>query len=168
MVRIEWLRLLKHLCFPPWRSKTLFPANACSAIKQAIQASERTHSGEVRFVVEGFLDWWKILRGISARERALEVFSEMRIWDTEHNNGALIYILLADRKVEIVADRGIAARVSNSEWGRICRVMEQAFADGDFAKGAVQGIEMTAQKIAAFFPANLNDQNELPDAPVIR
>ena len=109
------------------------------AIEQAIKAGEATHSGQVRFVVEGALDGAPLFRNQPARERALDIFSQLRIWDTAHNNGVLIYLLLADRDVEIVADRGIDARVGDAGWEKICQQMEADFRAGNFEGGVDQG-----------------------------
>ena len=138
-------------------------------IEQAIKAGEATHSGQVRFVVEGALDGAPLFQGQSARERALDIFSQLRIWDTAHNNGVLIYLLLADRKVEIVADR---ARVSveaavASGWEKICRDMETDFKAGDFEAGVIKGIAAVSRELARYFPAKGAQRNELPDKPVV-
>ncbi len=144
-----------------------FSGDTLSAIGKAIKASEATHHGEIRFVVEGALDIEPLFRGQAARERAIDVFSQLRIWDTERNNGVLIYLLLADRDVEIVADRGIDAKVGPEEWERICRAMEAAFRNGDFRGGVIGGIREVTRHLAAHFPAAGDDRNELPDKPVV-
>ena len=125
-------RIGKHLLEHRWRVRRLFPPHVLAAIEQAIKAGEATHAGQVRFVVEGALDGAPLFRDQSARERALDVFSHLRIWDTAHNNGVLIYLLLADRQVEIVADRGIDAKVGAAGWERICARMEADFKAGNF------------------------------------
>jgi len=124
------LRWLKHLCSGDWQLRRAFPQQALSNIEVAIHESELTHQGEIRFAVESGLDLWPLLRNQTARERAIQVFSDLRVWDTEHNNGVLIYLLLADRDVEIVADRGIHAHVGAEGWKKICRDMEAAFRAG--------------------------------------
>ena len=118
-------------------------------------------------MVEGALDVEPLFRGQPARERAIDVFSQLRIWDTEHNNGVLIYLLLADRDVEIVADRGIDAKVGPQEWERICRKMEAAFRQADYEGGVVSGIQEVTRHLAEHFPAIGDDRNELPDKPVV-
>ena len=160
-------RITKHLLLPPWQVSRAFPRQTMIAIEQAIKASETAHTGEIRFVVEGALDGAPLFKGQSARERAIDVFSQLRIWDTEHNNGVLIYLLLADRHVEIVADRGIHAKVGN--WGceEICRRMETAFKQGDYERGVVSGIQAVAQHLKKHFPVSGDDRNELPDKPVV-
>ena len=160
-------RIGKHLIEHHWRVKRLFPQRVLDAIEQAIKAGETTHAGQVRFVVEGALDGRPLLRGQSARERALDVFSHLRIWDTAHNNGVLIYLLLADRQVEIVADRGIDAKVGASGWQKICADMEADFRAGNFGSGSIRGIEAVSRQLARFYPAHGKGPNELPDAPVV-
>jgi uncharacterized membrane protein len=137
------------------------------AIDRAIKASEAAHHGEIRFAVEGALHFEPLLRGQTARERAIEVFSRLRVWDTEQNNGVLIYLLLADRDVEIVADRGIDAKVGPQEWERICRKMEAAFRQADYEGGVVAGIREVTRHLSEHFPPIGGDRNELPDKPVV-
>lgn len=137
------------------------------AIEHAIKESETAHVGEIRFAVEGALDGIPLLKGQSARERALEVFSQLRVWDTERNNGVLIYLLLADRHVEIVADRGVHARAGSQEWETICRQMEAAFREGHYREGAVGGIHAVTRHLAAHFPAAGDRRNELADKPAL-
>jgi uncharacterized membrane protein len=137
------------------------------AIEQAIKASETSHLGEIRFVVEGALHSTPLFKGQSARERALEVFSQLRVWDTEHNNGLLIYLLLADRDVEIVADRGIHSKVGSREWENVCRRMETAFKQANYEGGVVRGIQAVTQHLIKHFPASAAGQNEMPDKAVV-
>ena len=144
-----------------------FPASALRSIEQAVAASEASHAGELRFVVEGALDTLPLLRGQTTRERAIELFAQLHIWDTAHNTGVLIYVLLADRRVEIVADRGIHAKVAAEAWTAICRGMEVQFATGEFGPGTVYGIEAVTQLVMHHFPLPPGDRNELPDAPVM-
>jgi uncharacterized membrane protein len=160
-------RIGKHLVEHHWRAKRVFPRQALALIEQAIKAGEATHSGQVRFVVEGALDGKPLFRNQSARERALDVFSHLRIWDTAHNNGVLIYLLLADRDVEIVADRGINAKVGAAGWEKICKAMEDDFRAGNFSGGVIRGIQAVSQQLAAHFPRHRAGPNELPDAPVV-
>ena len=160
-------RMARHLIMNGRRVRRAFPGESLAAIDRAIKASEATHRGEIRFAVEGALDTAALARGQSARERAIDVFSQLRVWDTEKNNGVLIYLLLADRDVEIVADRGIDAKVGPQEWERICREMETAFRQGDFEGGVIRGIREVTRHLAAHFPADGDDRNELPDKPVV-
>ena len=160
-------RMTKHLLLTHWQVNRAFPRQTLLAIEQAIRASETAHVGEIRFVVEGALDGTALLKGQSARERALEVFSQLRIWDTEHNNGVLIYLLLADRDVEIVADRGIHAKAGSRQWENICRNMEAAFKQENYEGGVVSGIQAVTQHLTKHFPASAAGQNELPDKAVV-
>jgi uncharacterized membrane protein len=160
-------RIGKHLLEHHWRARRVFPPQALALIEQAIKAGETTHSGQVRFVVEGALDGKPLFKDQPARERALDIFSRLRIWDTAHNNGVLIYLLLADRKVEIVADRGIDAKVGNAGWQKICAAMESDFRAGNFSGGVIKGIQAVSQKLAAHFPEHGKGPNELPDKPVV-
>jgi uncharacterized membrane protein len=160
-------RIGKHLLEHNWRAKRIFPPRALATIEQAIKAGEATHSGQVRFVVEGALDGKPLFRDQPARERALDLFSQLRIWDTARNNGVLIYLLLADRQVEIIADRGIDAKVGREGWEKICKAMESDFKAGNFAGGVVRGIEVVSKQLAAHFPKHGGGKNELPDAPVV-
>ena len=160
-------RIGRHLLEHRWRVRRLFPRGVLAAIERAIKAGEGTHSGQVRFVVEGALDGAPLFRNQPARERALDIFSHLRIWDTAHNNGVLIYLLLADRQVEIVADRGIEAKVGASGWQKICDDMETDFRAGNFESGVIRGIEAVSRQLAAHFPKHGAGRNELPDAPVV-
>src|SRR5215218_10421400 len=145
-------RIGRHLLHHRWRERRIFPPKTLAAIEAAIKAGEATHSGQVRFVVEGALDGVPLFRGQSARERALDIFSQLRIWDTAHNNGVLIYLLLADRDVEIIADRGIDAHVGTAGWEKICVAMEAEFRAGQFERGVLKGIEAVSRLLAAHFP----------------
>jgi uncharacterized membrane protein len=160
-------RIGRHLVEHHWKARRVFPPKVLAAIEQAIKAGEATHSGQVRFVVEGALDGAPLFRDQPARERALDVFSHLRIWDTAHNNGVLIYLLLADRKVEIIADRGVDARVGAAGWAKICAGMEAEFKAGKFEGGVIKGIEAVSRQLATYFPKHGAGPNELPDAPVV-
>ena len=160
-------RIGRHLVEHRWRVRRIFPPQVLTAIEQAIGAGEATHSGQVRFVVEGALDGAPLFRDQPARERALDIFSQLRIWDTAHNNGVLIYLLLADRDVEIVADRGIDAKVGVAGWEKICAEMESNFRAGNFAGGVIKGIQAVSRQLATHFPGHSGGNNELPDTPVV-
>lgn len=160
-------RLYRHLITTHTRVRHAFPATSLAAIENAIKLSERAHVGEIRFVVEGALDLAPLWRGQTPRERAIEVFSELRVWDTAHNNGVLIYLLQADRDVEIVADRGISAKVPQAEWEAICRDMEAAFRDAQYEAGVLRGIEAVSRHLCANFPAQDAGRNELSDQAVL-
>ena len=160
-------RIIRHLLQHHWRRRLAFPPETLSNIEQAIKAGEATHAAQLRFVVEGALDGAPLFRNQPARERALDVFSQLRIWDTAQNSGVLIYLLLADRDVEIIADRGINAMVGRDGWERICRDMETDFRAGDFERGVIRGIEAVSRELARHFPKVDGGPNELPDTPVV-
>jgi hypothetical protein len=164
---IDIPRILKHSLTPRWVVRRVFPAAALKSIEAAVGESEATHEGEIRFAVEGGLDLPDLLRGVTPRERAVELFSRLRVWDTERNSGVLIYVLLADRQVEIVADRGVNARVGDEVWLAICARMEQAFREGRFGEGVVAGIQEIGALLTAHFPAQGANPNELPDRPEV-
>ena len=160
-------RIGKHLVEHHWRVRRVFRPKVLASIEQAIKSAETGHSGQIRFVVEGALDGAPLFKGQSAHDRALDVFSHLRIWDTAHNNGVLIYLLLADRKVEIIADRGIDAKVGAAGWEKICGLMQAEFVKGNFEAGVIKGIEAVSQQLAKHFSALGSGNNELPDAPVV-
>jgi hypothetical protein len=160
-------RILRHLATTQGRITRAFPPPVMNAIEQAVKASEITHTGEVRFVVEGALDGAPLFGGQTAKERALELFSQLRMWDTAHNTGVLIYLLLADRAVEIVADRGIHAKAGPRTWVTICHEMEAAFKAAEFEGGTVGGIQAVTRQLVVHFPAGAHNANELPDKPLL-
>src|SRR5919106_5708823 len=138
-------RIARHLLVMPGSLKRAFPPATMAAIEQAIGRSEQQHRGEIRFAVESTLDITELYAGRSAREQAIDVFSLLRVWDTEENNGVLIYLLLADHDVEIVADRGINAKVGAAGWENICKEMEADFRAGDFERGVTKGVAAVAR-----------------------
>ncbi len=160
-------RITRHLLLTHWQVNRAFPLETLNAIEQAIKASEAAHVGQIRFAVEGGLHSTPLSKGQSARERAIDVFSQLRVWDTEHNNGVLIYLLFADRDVEIVADRRIHAKVGSGGWKEICHGMEAAFKHGKYKSGVVNGIQAVTQHLKKHYPASAAGQNELSDKPVV-
>jgi uncharacterized membrane protein len=160
-------RIIRHLLQHHWRRRLAFPPATLARIEHAIKAGEATHAAQLRFVVEGALDGTPLFQNQPARERALDVFSQLRVWDTAHNNGVLIYLLLADRDVEIVADRGINAKVATEGWERICREMEADFRAGNFERGVIKGVDAVSRELAKHFPKVDGGPNELPDTPVV-
>ena len=164
---MDFARILRHLAVSPLAVKRAFPGPALAAIEAAIAEAERSHAGEIRFAVEAALELSALLRGQSSRERALAAFSRLGVWDTEHNNGVLIHVLLADRDVEIVADRGIHERVGADGWEKLCQSMEAAFRRGDFEGGALSGIRAVSEHLRRHYPAQPRRSNELPDRPAI-
>lgn len=164
---MDLARVLKHLFVPGWVARRAFPAAVLARIEDAVRESERTHRGELRFVSEGDLDLLPLLRGLTARERALQVFAGLGVWDTAENSGVLVYVQLVDHRIEIVADRGIAARVAQPEWDAVCRRMETAFRSGDYEGGALAGIREITALLARHFPPGAANPDELPDRPVV-
>lgn len=160
-------RLLRHLLHPDWLTRMAFPEPALHRIEAVVRASEARHAGELRFVVEGALDTLSLLRGVAARERALRVFSDLRMWDTEANNGVLIYLLLADHDVEIVADRGLNERVTADEWQALCHEMEALFRQRRFEAGVLLGIARVEALLCRHYPRSGSSRNDLPDRPML-
>ena len=158
---------MKHLFTPPWAWRRAFPQATLDAIEAAIRESETTHSGEIRFAIENSLPGTLVLGGMSGRERAIEMFSNLRVWDTEENSGVLVYLLLADHDIEIVADRGIAARVDPAAWEAVAQAMEAAFRQGEFERGALEGIARISDLLAQHFPPSGDNRDELANRPVI-
>lgn len=160
-------RVVRHL-FAESAARRHFPAATLAAIQAAIATGEQRHQGQVCFAIEGGLPLGAIWRARTPRERAALAFAHLRVWDTQHNSGVLIYVLLADHAIEIVADRGIAARVAPGEWQSICDRMRERFAAADYARGAIDGIAAVSAILAREFPADgAARENELPDTPVI-
>ena len=159
------MRALRHLFAPS--SARVFPPDALERIANAIAASEARHTGEICFAVEAALPLRLALVDHAPRERAVEVFTRLRVWDTEANNGVLVYMLLADRAIEIVADRGFAGRVTDDEWAAICRELETAMRAGETEGGVMRAIETISSLLERHFarPAGYVDSNELPDRP---
>ena len=165
---MTWLkRFFRHVWMSPIILHRQFPAATLKAIGNAVTTGEKLHRGQLRFAIEAELTTGQLWSGISARQRALDVFSLLRVWDTEENNGVLIYLLLADRKVEIVADRGIHRHAGDQRWNAICSEIERHFRQGDFESGSVTGIQKISAELAVYFPATGKHLNEQSDAPVV-
>ncbi len=160
-------RFLRHLCATRWNTRRRFSLEVLAAIEAAVRDVEARHSGEIRFAVETALDIPELLRRVGSRERAQQVFAQLGVWDTAQNNGVLIYVLLADRVVEIVADRGIAARIAPDQWETVCREIQRQFREGRFEAGAVGAVQAVGQLLAAHFPVKRGGGNELPNQPVL-
>ncbi len=161
-----------HRFFRHWAAGTRFasrpfPPGALERIEAAIAQAERRYEGEICFVIENALDWRRLLRGMTSRERACELFAQLGIWDTEKNNGVLLYVLVADRSIEIVADRAIHQTAGEAEWKTICSGMEGEFAKGRFLEGSLAAIQAVAAHLGRHFPAREGKSNELPDQPTI-
>ena len=160
-------RLMLHVVQTRFGLHRRFPAAALVQIEAAVHDGERRHDGEVRFVVEAELDLSALWQDRTPHDRAIEVFAHLGVWDTERNNGVLVYVLLADRAVEIVADRGFNGRVAPEVWRGICASIESEFRAGHYEEGACRGIAAVHELIAAHFPAVRGGHNELPDRPVL-
>jgi uncharacterized membrane protein len=160
-------RFLRHLWMSPIQRNRMFPRAALDAIEKKIGEGEGTHRGQVRFVLEAELTTGQLWSGVGSRQRAIDVFSELRIWDTEENNGVLLYVLLADHKVEIIADRGIDRAVGPERWRAICKEIELRYRRGDFLEGTLIGIEKISAELAHAFPARGERHNEQSDKPVV-
>jgi uncharacterized membrane protein len=159
--------LIRHLLYDHWSVRSAFPKQTMTAIERAIGEQERRHDGELRFAVEASLPLADLVSGVTARERAVELFGRLRIWDTEQNAGVLIYLLLADKRVEIVADRGIHRRVGETAWETICGNMQREFASGRFEAGSLAGLQAVSDLLATHFPPRDENPDELPNRPVI-
>ncbi len=165
-----WLRILKHSRLDAADTKRLLGAGALQRIEARVAASEARHSGEIRVSVEAGLPLSYLRRNAPVRERAVMLFGKLRVWDTEHNNGVLIYLMLAEHAIEIVADRGLARRVDPGEWQRITASMSEAFKSGQFEAGLNQAIDAVDALLLQHFtlaPGEVNP-NELPDTPYLR
>ena len=164
-------RLIRHASATHWRTRMLFPSSTLDAIETAIARVESAHSGEIRFAIETALTPLHVLYKVAPRVRAVEVFAHLRVWDTEDNNGVLIYVELADRCVEIVADRGFNGRVSPAEWEAVCRLMEEHFRAGRFREGSIAGVDAIGNLLTRHFPPIPNQlaptRNQLPDRPTL-
>ena len=159
-------RLFRHLFTGDAQGR--FPAPAMARIAAEIDAGETRHRGEVCFAVEGALDARDVLRGVTARQRAIDAFGRLRVWDTAANNGVLVYLLLADHRIEIVADRGLAGLVSDEQWRGVCVLMEERLRAGEYAGAVVNGISAVSDLLAVHFPQSPGaaDEDELPNQPV--
>jgi uncharacterized membrane protein len=166
MAAARWWR---HLLATRRALRRAFSPTVLTAIEAAISESERLHRGESRFAIESALDPSEIFRGKTPRERAMEAFAALGVWDTAENNGVLIYVLLADRDVEIVADRGYNLRVTSDQWTEVCHAMERHFAAGDYGAASIQGVREVGALIAVHFPPlpGGRDEDELPNRPAL-
>ena len=162
-------RILQHAWRDGADTRRAIPPALVQQLADQVAASERLHSGEIRVYVEAALPLSYLWRDARPRERAIAMFGKLRVWDTEHNNGVLVYLLLAERAIEIVADRGLAARVPAQEWDRVVRGMGAAFAAGRYGEGLQQAVDAVTQLLVQHFPVRSGEANpnELPDKPVL-
>lgn len=161
-------RLARHR-WQESRTRRALPDDALLRLGARVAASEQLHTGQIRIVAESALPWSYLRRQASARERAIMLFSKYRVWDTEHNNGVLIYLLMPEHAIEIVADRGLARRVAPDEWRDVIALMATHFRRFDYEEGVAQAIEAVSSRLVRHFPrtAETAPGNELPDAPVL-
>jgi uncharacterized membrane protein len=164
---MELRRLLRHLCTSHRAQRRAFPPQVTDAITEAVRGLEHERPVEIRFVVEAALEPLSLLRRQTPRERALELFALLGVWDTAGNDGVLIYVLLADRAVEIVADRAVAAAVPAATWVSICSRMEASFARRDYQHGALAAIRAVSKAIGALAAGQDPRRSELPDEPLL-
>ncbi|WP_312236258.1 TPM domain-containing protein [Stenotrophomonas sp.] len=158
------MRWWRHLFSPSVRRT--FPPARLQAITEAITAGERRHGGQVMFAVEAELPWMALWQGLSPRQRAEQAFAQLRTWDTEHNNGVLIYLLLADHAIELVADRGLRGRIGEAQWQEICAHLQQRLRQGDLQDGVLQAIEEVSTLLAGHYPPVPGSQDDgLPNTP---
>ncbi len=170
--RTDWRRVWRHMVTDHRAASYLFPHTLLERLEKATRHGEQLHRGQVRLAIEGSLPVSAVRRGMTPRERALEVFGLLRLWDTEENCGVLLYVLVADRAFEIVADRGIAARVADAEWQDLSDRTAARFRAGQFGEGAQAALIEIGSLLAVHFPRRSGDPaggagNEQPDAPVI-
>ncbi|HKO68216.1 MAG TPA: TPM domain-containing protein [Burkholderiaceae bacterium] len=162
-------RWLRHSTKSPQSVNRAFPTSVLQRIQNEIAEGERIHSGEIRFAVEAALPWSYLRRDAPARERAEMVFAKLRVWDTEDNNGVLIYVELADQRIEIVSDRGITRYVPNTRWEEISRMMRERFRVGEFEAGSIAGVRAVSAVLAEHFRLadGARNPNQLSDAPTV-
>ncbi len=160
-------RIVRHLLTPDWLARRHFGSEVLDAIEAAIADSETRHRGEIRFAVETEIELSALLQDVTPRQRAVEAFGHLGVWDTEENSGVLIFVQLVDRRVEIVADRGVDQVTDQSAWKDICASMEKAFARDDYLTGSLDAIRQVGELLEARFPAFPRNPNELPDRPML-
>jgi uncharacterized membrane protein len=164
---MELARFWRHVSMSPVRARACFPGSTLDAIEREVKEQESRHRGELCFVVEAELTSWQLWHELGSRDRARQVFALQGVWNTQENNGVLIYVLLADRRVEIVADRGIDSRVAPEDWQRICRTMEERFRAGFYEDGSIAGVRAVSELLGREFPADGVQRNELGDRPIM-
>lgn len=175
-------RLLRHRWLDHTDAARAVPPPLADQLRRRVAASEQRHTGEVRICVEGGLPTsylWRHLRDrvpmqTIVRQRALMMFSKLRVWDTTHNNGVLIYLLLAEHAVELVADRGVARHVDPAVWQDVVTHLSEKLREGEFEDGLTQALEEVSAVLVAHFPETesadvaAREPNQLPDEPVLR
>lgn len=165
----RWKRLLWHRWHDVRDARRAVGDTGLRALQARVAESERGHTGEIRICVEGGLPVSYLWRRASARERAVTLFGKLRVWDTDQNNGVLVYLLLADHRIEIVADRGLNALVPQAHWAEVAARMAAAFRERRFTDGLLAAVNEVDALLVAHFPAppGAPNPNELPDAVVL-
>lgn len=168
---MAWPRRIARLLRHRWQGDAhrVISRSVLDRLAQRVSASEERHGAQLRLFVEGGLPASYVMRDAGPRERAVAMFGKLRVWDTEHNNGVLIYLLLAEHAIEIVADRGLASRVSEAQWQRVIESMRGALRERDFEDGLNRAIDAVTALLVAHFPLAAGDANpnELPDEPLL-
>ena len=164
-----WLRILKHSSPGAADVRRAIPPDMLQRLGQRVSASEQRHTGEIRIYIEAGLPLSYLWRNAAARERALMQFGKLRVWDTEHNNGVLIYLLLAERSIELVADRGLNQRISDAEWQAMVARLGAALHAGHYEEGLTQALEEVSAVLVQHFPLQPGGlrHNELPNTPLL-
>ena len=163
----KFKRAFRHLMTTTAAGKRAFPDATLKSIQKTIAQGEQMHRAEIRMIIEPSLEILMVLKGLTSRERARELFAQYRIWDTEENGGVLIYVNLADHKVEIIADRAVGRALEKDHWDTICRTMTQGFAQARFHDSTAEGIAMLNALLEAHFPAEGARANQLSNRPVV-
>ena len=164
---MDWKRFWRHVAMTPATARRAFPDTTMEAIARAIAEGERRHRGEVCFVVEAELTTAQLWRGLSPRDRAREVFAAQGVWNTEENNGVLVYVLLADHDVEIIADRGIDAKVGATAWQGVVDAIDRHFRAGQYEAGALAGVNGVNELLVRHYPDKGEERNQIPDRPIM-
>ncbi|HOL64306.1 MAG TPA: TPM domain-containing protein [Accumulibacter sp.] len=164
---MELKRLIRHVVLPHWWVRRTISPDLLRRVEMVVKASEATHRGELRVVLEANLPLPRVLQNQSVRSRAIELFSQLRVWDTAENCGVLIYLQLIDRRIEIVADRGINATLGQAFWTSLCRRMEDAFKAGDYAGGLLFTLQAISDVLCVYFPVEEANPDELPNEPLL-
>jgi hypothetical protein len=160
-------RIWRHWLAGLHPARRLLSGAALAQIEAEVRAAKQAHEGEIRVVVETSLSLSELRMEMTARARALQLFASLHVWDTEHNNGVLIYILLADRSVEIIADRAVAQRIPAAEWASLCTEIAAHCGRGELAAGCCMAVRSVGQRLARLYPAPGGDGNELPNQPIL-
>lgn len=160
-------RFFRHLFTTSAAGRSVFPPDALRAIEACISEGETCHDAEVRLIIEHSLPVSLVLKKVSPRQRAIELFSRYRIWDTERNSGILIYVNLADRKVEIIADRGVDRLVAAVEWQALCQTVTRGFAKGAFLESMLAALAQLNAMLRERLPSRGDHPNQLPDKPLV-